>query len=67
MKNSSTEHDHDFEVFGPDGKELGEIEAVKPGEEGEVIIALEKAGTYSFTCTIGDHGAKGMKGTFTVT
>jgi uncharacterized cupredoxin-like copper-binding protein len=58
--------EHEFEVFGPDGKELGEIGPTAPGKEGEVILTLTTAGTYTFKCGIADHESRGMKGTFTV-
>ncbi len=66
MKNLSTDHEHEFEVFGPDGKVIGEVGPTAPGAEGEVILELAVAGTYTYVCGIGDHEAKGMKGSFTV-
>ncbi|MFI6600292.1 cupredoxin domain-containing protein [Nonomuraea sp. NPDC050536] len=58
--------EHELEIFGPDGKEAGEIAPVKPGATGEAVITLKVPGTYSYKCGIGDHAAKGLKGTFTV-
>ncbi|MDP9183239.1 MAG: cupredoxin domain-containing protein [Actinomycetota bacterium] len=58
---------HNFELFGPDGKEVGEIDDVAPGKDGEVVVELKTAGTYTFKCGIGNHAGQGMKGTFTVT
>jgi uncharacterized cupredoxin-like copper-binding protein len=66
LKNSSGDNQHELEIFGPDGKEVGEIGPTQPGEEGEVVVELKTAGTYTFECGIGDHAGKGMKGTFTV-
>ena len=57
---------HEFEVFGPDGEELGEIGPTDPGKDGEVILELAKAGKYTYKCGIADHAAKGMQGSFTV-
>ncbi|MFI5685522.1 cupredoxin domain-containing protein [Streptomyces sp. NPDC051636] len=58
--------EHELELFGPDGKEVGEVSPVKPGVTGEAVIALVKPGTYTYKCGIGDHADKGMKGSFTV-
>ena len=66
MQNTATDHEHEFEVFGPDGKVIGEVGPTAPGAEGEVILELAVAGTYTYVCGIGDHEAKGMKGSFTV-
>jgi uncharacterized cupredoxin-like copper-binding protein len=57
---------HEFEVFGPDGKVVGEVGPTDKGDEGEVVLTLEKAGTYRYVCRIADHEARGMKGTFNV-
>lgn len=57
---------HEFELFGPDGKELGEIEEQEPGHEGKVTVRLAAAGTYRYVCNVDDHEDRGMKGTFTV-
>ena len=66
MANKGAE-EHEFEILDADDKALGEVEPVKPGEEGEAYISFAKAGTYTYICDIEDHAAKGMKGTFTVT
>ncbi|HUR14141.1 MAG TPA: cupredoxin domain-containing protein [Mycobacteriales bacterium] len=58
---------HNLEILDAAGKEIGEVDTVAPGEKGEAIIELEKAGTYTFICSIGTHEEQGMKGTFTVT
>lgn len=58
--------DHEFEVFGPDGKAIKEIEPVHEGETGKVTIKLAKAGTYTYKCGVSDHEARGMTGTFVV-
>jgi len=58
--------EHELEIFGPDGKEVGEVSPVKPGATGEAVITLAKPGTYTYKCGIGDHADKGMKGSFTV-
>lgn len=59
--------DHEFELFGPDGHVIGEIPPVKPGEEGEAILELKKAGVYRYVCGVDDHETRGMTGTFEVT
>ena len=67
LKNTSSDNQHELEVFGPDGKKVGEVGPTQPGEEGEVVIELATAGTYTYMCGIDGHAGKGMKGTFTVT
>ena len=57
---------HEFEVLKPDGDALGEIGPTDKGEDGEVTLTFDKAGTYTYVCGIADHAARGMKGTFTV-
>lgn len=58
--------EHEFEVLGPDGKDVGEVGPTAPGKDGEVVIAFDKPGTYTYLCGIADHESRGMKGTFTV-
>ena len=58
---------HEFEVLGPDGKNIGEVGPTEPGKDGEVVIELKEPGTYTYLCGIADHASRGMKGTFTVT
>lgn len=60
------EADHEFEIFDPDGKELGEIEPVSSGKTGKRTLKLMKPGTYLFVCGVSDHEARGMQGTFVV-
>jgi plastocyanin len=57
---------HEFEVLGPDGKAIGEIGPTGKGDDGEVVLTFDKAGTYTYVCGIADHEQRGMKGTFTV-
>lgn len=66
MANAGREQ-HEFEVFEPDGKVLGEIGPTATGQTGEVILAFEEAGTYKVVCGIEDHEARGMVATLTVT
>jgi uncharacterized cupredoxin-like copper-binding protein len=65
MRNAGSA-DHEFEVFDPDGKELGEIEPVSSGKTGTLTLKLTKPGTYRFVCGVSDHEDRGMKGTFEV-
>lgn len=58
--------EHEFEVFGPDDKVLGEVGPTAAGKTGEIILKLAAAGTYRYVCDIDDHASRGMKGTFTV-
>jgi len=66
LENKSTAHEHELEVFGPDGKAIGEVGPTAPGKDGEVVLELKVAGTYRYESGVGDDAAKGMKGTFTV-
>ncbi|HUR23171.1 MAG TPA: cupredoxin domain-containing protein [Acidimicrobiales bacterium] len=65
MRNAGSA-DHEFEVFDPDGKALGEIEPVSAGKTGKFTLKLTKPGTYTFVCGVSDHEARGMQGTFEV-
>ncbi|MCU1673113.1 MAG: hypothetical protein JWN77_1226 [Frankiales bacterium] len=58
--------EHELEILGPDGKAVGEVGPTAPGKDGEVIVSLDKPGTYTYLCGIADHESRGMKGTFTV-
>ena len=65
MKNTGKEG-HEFEVFGPDGKVLGEIPEIAEDKTGKVTLTFDKAGSYRYICDVDDHQTRGMKGTFTV-
>lgn len=58
--------EHELEVFGPDGRALGEIGPTAPGATGEAVLAFTVAGAYTYKCGIDDHAERGMTGTFTV-
>ena len=58
--------EHELEVLGPDGKSIGEVGPTAPGKDGEVVLELAKAGTYTYKCGIDDHASHGLQGTFTV-
>jgi uncharacterized cupredoxin-like copper-binding protein len=62
---------HEFEVLGPDGEALGEIEEIEPGKHGEAVFEFEEAGTYTYQCLVEtadgrEHKDLGMVGTFEV-
>ncbi len=59
------EDDHDLRVLGPRGELRGETGRLHPGGLAAIRFRLPK-GRYSFLCTVGDHAARGMRGTFTV-
>lgn len=59
MINKGSE-EHEMEVFGPDGEDLGEVGPTKPGAEGIVTVKFERAGAYRLKCGIADHESKGM-------
>jgi len=58
--------DHEFEVFGPDGKAVGEVGPTSEGRTRKATLRLSKTGTYRFVCGVSDHEARGMTGTFEV-
>ena len=58
--------DHELEIFGPDGKALGEIEPVAAGHTGKATFSLKTPGRYRYTCGVSDHEERGMGGTFEV-
>lgn len=58
--------EHEFELFGPDGKVIGEIPPIKPGESGEAIFRLNNSGVYRYLCGVDNHDKRGMMGTFEV-
>ncbi|MEV4561782.1 cupredoxin domain-containing protein [Kitasatospora sp. NPDC049285] len=58
--------EHELEVFGPDGKEIGEVAPVGRGQKGEAVVTLTVPGTYTLKCGLGTHADKGMTATFTV-
>jgi len=57
---------HDIVFFDASGKRIGGVDAVEAGKDGETIVEFEKAGTYTYKCTIDGHADKGMQGTLTV-
>jgi uncharacterized cupredoxin-like copper-binding protein len=57
---------HELEILGPDGSNLGEVGPTDPGKDGEVVVTLPVAGTYTYADGIDDHEQRGMKGSFTV-
>ncbi len=58
--------EHNLTFFDASGKEIGEVAEVEPGHDGEAVVEFEKAGTYTYKCTIDGHADKGMQGTITV-
>ena len=58
--------DHEFEVFGPDGKAVGEVGPTSAGATRKATLRLPKPGTYRFRCGVADHESRGMTGTFVV-
>ena len=63
---------HEFEVLDPDGKAIGEVEALDPKKSGAAIVTFADAGTYTYQCILKDpatgtkHTMLGMTGTFEV-
>ena len=65
MKNTG-DKPHEFEVFTPDNKVVGEVAETDPGKTGKATLTFDKPGTYRFICDVEDHLSQGMKGTLTV-
>lgn len=65
MKNIG-EDDHDLVITGPRGGVRARTGLVRPGRLADVRTRLA-AGAYRVHCTIGDHAARGMRGTLVVT
>ena len=57
---------HELEIVGPDGKVLGDVSAIDPGQTGSTTVDFKKAGTYTYRCDFAGHEALGMHGTFVV-
>jgi uncharacterized cupredoxin-like copper-binding protein len=57
---------HNLTFFDASGAEIGEVETVAAGKDGEAVVDFDKAGTYTYRCTIGNHAEQGMEGTVTV-
>lgn len=55
---------HDWVLEGVDGAATG---SVAPGATGEAAFTAPAPGEYVYFCSIGDHRARGMEGTLTVT
>lgn len=53
---------HNLVFAGMDVK----TETIKPGETTSITFTPDKTGTFDFSCTVGSHAEKGMKGTLTV-
>lgn len=57
LKNVDANDDHDFVV-----PSLGRKLLLKPGQSGQVIVPLTKAGTIDIVCTLPGHKDAGMVG-----
>ncbi len=59
------EDDHDLRIIGPRGTPRAGTGRVKP--DGLVAIRTRLSrGRYRYLCTVGDHAARGMQGSFVV-
>jgi PQQ system protein len=56
---------HALAVEGPNGR-VDLDGSLEPGESATMEVDLDKPGTYTWFCPLGDHRAKGMTGTITV-
>lgn len=55
---------HDWVLEGVEGAATDKI---APGETDEVTFTAPAPGEYAYFCSVGDHRARGMEGTLTVT
>ncbi|MEK7509080.1 MAG: cupredoxin domain-containing protein [Patescibacteria group bacterium] len=53
---------HDLRV---DGYNVG-TKVIQAGQEETITFVADKAGTFEYYCSVGEHRQKGMKGTLTV-
>ena|SRR5436190_13212928 len=69
VKNAGTEK-HEFEILGPDGKDVSEIPSFDAGTTKNLAVEL-KPGTYTFQCLLEKdgktHASLGMTTKYTVT
>lgn len=61
FKNGGGTHDFRIEVYN-----IG-TEVLQNGMSQSIEFTADKEGTFEFYCSVGNHRAMGMKGTFTVT
>lgn len=54
-------HDWTVDVFD------AQTQKVQPGTQTSVTFVADEAGTFEYYCSVGDHRARGMVGTLTVT
>lgn len=57
---------HDLRIIGPRGAPRAETGKVRSDGLGQISTTLAR-GRYTYICTIADHAARGMKGSFVVT
>lgn len=53
--------DHELQLLNGDGRVLGRIERVAPGQSGTVEIFFESPGVYTAICDIDDHQILGQR------
>ena len=54
---------HDFQIEGYNVQ----TKTIQGGQSDSVEFTADKAGTFEYFCSVGNHRAVGMKGTLTVT
>jgi len=60
FKNSGGMHDFVLDEF------KAKTDIIKSGEQAEVTFIADKAGSFEYYCSVGNHRAMGMKGTLIV-
>ena len=61
LKNAGGTHDLKIDEFDE------ETERLSAGEEETITFVADRAGSFEYYCSVGNHRAMGMKGTLTVT
>ncbi len=56
---------HAFAIKGPGGKRVAAIARTPAGDSRRVTFVPPLGGTYTYSCTVRGHAARGMKGSFT--
>ena len=60
------EIDHELQLLNSDGRILGQIERLAPGQSGSVEVNFDEPGVYTVICDIDDHQILGQTASFAV-
>lgn len=53
--------DHELQLLNGDGRVLGQVDRLAPGESGTVEVYFESPGVYTAICDIDDHQTLGQR------